>query len=85
MPETEIEAALDVLESWLTRRMLVRATSKSYNKIMAEVVTAIRQDESRQPGRIARDFFSSHNAKLRTGPTTKRFVKSFRSYRSTAR
>jgi hypothetical protein len=67
-PEGEIDAVFDVLESWLTRRMLVRATSKSYNKIMAEVVTAIRQDKSRQPGRVVRDFFATQNAETSYWP-----------------
>jgi hypothetical protein len=67
-PDDEIDSVFDVLESWLTRRMLVRATSKSYNKLMAEVVTAIRQDKSLQPGRVVRDFFANQNAETSYWP-----------------
>src|SRR5690606_36375518 len=41
-PPEDVETALDALESWLARRMLVRATSKSYNKLLADPVSVIR-------------------------------------------
>jgi hypothetical protein len=58
----EFDLALDVLESWITRRMLVRGSTKAYNQIMAEVVRVLRQDTSKQPGRTMQAFFSSQKA-----------------------
>lgn len=62
VPAAELDTALDVLESWLTRRMLVRGSTKAYNQIMAEVVRVLRQDSSNQPGRTMQAFFASQKA-----------------------
>ena len=48
LPRGQIDTSLDVLESWLARRMLIRATAKSYNKIMAEVVVRHSQRAPRE-------------------------------------
>ena len=32
VPEGQLIKALDAIESWMVRRMLVRATTKSYNR-----------------------------------------------------
>lgn len=36
IPDVQFVKALDVVESWMVRRMLVRATTKNYNQIVAE-------------------------------------------------
>lgn len=59
---SEIDLCLDVLESWLTRRMLVRGSTKAYNQIMAEVVKVLRQDVSNRPGHAIQTFFASQKA-----------------------
>jgi hypothetical protein len=46
VPHGVIDSTLDIVESWLTRRMLVRATTKSYNQVAAEIVGIIRQASS---------------------------------------
>ena len=38
IPEAQLIKALDVVESWMVRRMLVRATTKNYNQVVAELV-----------------------------------------------
>ena len=43
IPAAQVSKALDVLESWLVRRMLVRATTKSTHQIAAELVTQLRK------------------------------------------
>lgn len=65
LPTHEVNASLDVLESWLTRRMLVRATSKGYNKTMPEVVSVIRNAVPGQIANTLREFFAS--SKSETG------------------
>jgi hypothetical protein len=42
IPADQMDKALDVVESWMVRRMLVRATTKSYNKIVAEMISRVR-------------------------------------------
>lgn len=66
LPPEDTETALDVLESWLTRRMLVRATAKSYNKIMAEVVSVIRNAGA--VGQTVREYFASQRSEIAYWP-----------------
>lgn len=68
LPQKQIDTALDVLESWLTRRMLIRATAKSYNKIMAEVVSVIRNAPIDQVGETVREYFSSQRSEVAYWP-----------------
>lgn len=60
----DIETALDALESWLARRMLVRATAKSYNKLMAEVVSVVRNAAAGRAGASVREFFASQRTEV---------------------
>ncbi len=64
LPQAQVDTTLDVLESWLARRMLVRATAKSYNKLMAEVVSLIRNTPPQQVGQTVRDHFSSQSTEI---------------------
>jgi hypothetical protein len=68
LPQQQIDAALDVLESWLARRMLIRATAKSYNKIMAEVVSVIRNTAADQMGQTLKEYFSSQRSEVAYWP-----------------
>lgn len=43
VPTPVLYSTLDALESWLTRRMLVRAPTKTYNQVAAEIVQIIQQ------------------------------------------
>lgn len=68
LPQPQIDAALEVLESWLTRRMLIRATAKSYSKIMAEVVAEIRTSAGESVGKTLADFFASQRSEAAYWP-----------------
>ena len=68
LPGSEIDTALDAMESWLARRMLTRATSKSYSKIMAEVVSVIQNASTEQVGRTVREYFSSQRSEAAYWP-----------------
>jgi hypothetical protein len=59
IPEKQSTKALDVVESWMVRRMLVRATTKAYNQVVAELVRLVRQNSNRQS---AGDVIESHLA-----------------------
>ena len=45
IPDAQFVKALDVVESWMVRRMLVRATTKNYNQVVAELVALVRKSE----------------------------------------
>ncbi len=47
IPEAQFNKALEVIESWMVRRMLVRATTKNYNLVIAELINLLR-DSSRE-------------------------------------
>ncbi len=64
LPREEIDASLDVIESWLTRRMLVRATAKSYNKTMAEVVARIRTADAEHVGQTLKEYFAAQRSEI---------------------
>jgi hypothetical protein len=68
LAQEEITTSLDVLESWLTRRMLIRATAKSYNKIMAEVVSIIRNAPAGQVGHTLKEYFASQRSEVAYWP-----------------
>ena len=68
LPQPQIEASLDVLESWLARRMLIRATSKNYNKIMADVVSVVRNAPTDQVGQTLRQYFTSQRSEVAYWP-----------------
>lgn len=88
LPQQQIDAALDVLESWLVRRMLIRATAKSYNKIMAEVVSVIRKAPGEQVGQTLREFFLSQRSEVAYWPDdeeVRRELKTMPIYRKLSR
>jgi hypothetical protein len=64
----QIAVSLDVLESWLARRMLIRATGKSYNKTMAEVVSIISNAEPAIVGQTLKEFFASQRSEIAYWP-----------------
>lgn len=64
----QIDISLDVLESWLARRMLIRATAKSNNKIMADVVSVIRNARPDIVGHTLKEYFASQHAETTYWP-----------------
>jgi hypothetical protein len=68
LPQDEVDNSLEILESWLTRRMLIRATAKSYNKLMAEVVSIIRTAHVGQVGHTLREYFVSQRSEVAYWP-----------------
>lgn len=68
LPEEQLETCLDVLESWLARRMLVRATAKSYSRLMADVVAVVRNARPDSVGRALQDYFSSQRSEAAYWP-----------------
>ncbi len=63
-----IESTLDAIESWLTRRMLVRATTKSYTQVAAELVAIIRQAVPNIIDQKVRSYLTSQTAEAKYWP-----------------
>ena len=56
VPEAQLVKALDVVESWMVRRMLVRATTKSYNQVVAELIALLAKVGPRDGRRCDREL-----------------------------
>lgn len=52
IPHAQFIKALDVIEGWMVRRMLVRATTKNYTKIVADLITLLRQSDRQVAGDV---------------------------------
>jgi hypothetical protein len=68
VPPSIIESTLDAVESWLTRRMLVRATTKSYPQVAAELVAIIRQAAPDLIDQKVRSYLTSQTAEAKYWP-----------------
>lgn len=61
IPDEQVTKALEVTESWLVRRMLVRATSKSYTQVVAELITHVGKEGRRSAGDVIEDYLRHQN------------------------
>ena len=68
LEEDQLTKALEVVESWLVRRMLVRATTKSYTQTAAELVTELRKSDRTQAGDITENFFRNQSVASKYWP-----------------
>jgi hypothetical protein len=69
IPAKQIEKALAVVESWMVRRMLVRATTKSYTQLVAEVIRHLQEDGKRKvAGDSVEAFLASQTSDSRYWP-----------------
>ncbi|MBL9076042.1 MAG: DUF262 domain-containing protein [Planctomycetes bacterium] len=62
VPEAQLAKALDVVESWMVRRMLLRATTKNYNRIVAELVAQLRIEGRDVAGDRIEAYFASQTS-----------------------
>jgi hypothetical protein len=68
LPPVEVNGALDALESWLVRRMLVRATTSGYNQIAVELITELRKCGRETAGAATESFLRNQTAPSRYWP-----------------
>jgi hypothetical protein len=68
VPPTQIHKALDVIESWLVRRMLVRASTSSYTQIAAELITQVQKSERNLAGDAIEAYFRNQSVVSRYWP-----------------
>lgn len=62
IPEAQLTKALDVVESWLVRRMLARTTSKSYAQVVPDLINQIRKQARDRAGDVAEEFLRRQTA-----------------------
>ena len=68
VPSVQVTKTLEVIESWLVRRMLVRAQTKGYGQIAAELVTHLRTGNRALAGDVTESFFVEQTAASRYWP-----------------
>jgi len=64
----QLDKALSVVESWMVRRMLVRATTKNYNQVMAELVVQMRKGDRSMAGDIVENVLAHQSGDARYWP-----------------
>lgn len=81
--ESEIEKSLQIVESWMVRRLLVRAGNKNYNKVVLDVLKAISNDRANPSAQIEKYFKNSRNQSSYwpDDDEVKSFLSSFQIYR----
>jgi hypothetical protein len=68
IPQDQLVKALDVVESWMVRRMLVRATTKNYNLVVAELITQLRKTDRAVGGDVIESYFTGQTSSSRYWP-----------------
>ncbi len=64
----QLDKALSVVESWMVRRMLVRATTKSYTQVIAELIVQIRKGDRDRSGDVVENFLANQSGDARYWP-----------------
>jgi hypothetical protein len=68
VPEAQLSKALNSVESWMVRRMLVRATTKSYNQAVAESVKIVRSSPREKVGDVIEQYIAAQTGDSRYWP-----------------
>lgn len=68
IPEAQLVKALDVFESWMVRRMLVRATTKSYTQAVTDILGHLRKSDRSHAGDTLETFLAEQTSASRYWP-----------------
>ncbi len=68
VPGAQLVKSLDVIESWMVRRMLVRATTKGYNKVVADLVALARRSDRKSIGDHIETYLASQSGSSQYWP-----------------
>ena len=68
VPPAELAKAVDSVESWMVRRMLVRASTKSYNQVVAELIAELRAGDRAKAGTRVEAFLQKQTSANRHWP-----------------
>jgi hypothetical protein len=68
LPPAAIDSTLDSIESWITRRMLVRASTKGYNQMVPELIGLINNSSADLLPHAMRKYLEKQSAEYRYWP-----------------
>lgn len=61
IPTDQLTKGLAAIESWMVRRMLVRATTRAYNKVIAELITQLKKSTRELAGTAIETYFAGQH------------------------
>ena len=64
----QLRKAFDVIESWMVRRMLIRATTQQYNQIFSEIISTLTAGDRSQAGDLIEAFFARQTSASKYWP-----------------
>jgi Protein of unknown function DUF262/Protein of unknown function (DUF1524) len=76
LPQSQIEAGLAAIESWVVRRTLLRQTSKDMNKLIVALLKSLTDMPATEAGEAIRKFLSQQTADTRIWPSDAEFISS---------
>ena len=68
LPDAQLTKALNAVESWMVRRMLVRATTKNYNQVVSELIAQLRKSGRDTAGDATEKFLAGQTSGSRYWP-----------------
>jgi hypothetical protein len=68
IPTPQLDKALDAVESWMVRRMLVRATTKAYGQVIAELIARLKCSDRAVAGDEIEKFLAAQSGASRYWP-----------------
>jgi len=68
IPDPQVQKALTAVESWLIRRMIVRATTKPYNQVKIGLIKQLRKTQRCLAGDVVEDYLASQTGSSRYWP-----------------
>jgi Protein of unknown function DUF262/Protein of unknown function (DUF1524)/Restriction Enzyme Adenine Methylase Associated len=79
IPQAQLTLTLEAIESWLVRRMLVRASTNSYNQVAADLVTELSKCDRLIAGSVTQAFLGAQTAASRYWPDDEEVIREARS------
>jgi hypothetical protein len=67
--DSQMQKALDSLESWFVRRAIVRAQTKRYNQILVDLLVLLENSDRQVTGDVIENFLSSQTSESSYWPT----------------
>lgn len=68
VPDDQLTKAINSIESWLVRRMLIRATTKSHTQLVAELITELHRTDRAVAGDVIEAFLAGQDVESRYWP-----------------
>ncbi len=74
----QVQKALSCIESWMVRRMLVRASTKSYGQVVAELIRHLSESARSQAGDAVEQFLAAQTSESRYWPDDREICEELR-------